>query len=346
MPVANGTRSNAPGANRRRPSNPAGGGAGRYTVRSGDTLNHIAKRNDLSLKDLLRANPQISSPNLIQPGQEIVVPSGVFPSRSTGNVTSNNSASAHSAGRPFSPAVSSQLERSAASLRRGARGPGVRNLQSILRAYGFDPGAADGQYGPRTQAAVRRFQISQGIRGDGVVGADTLRALSTPTWGGTLANRGGAVAGHSVARSGPSNVPNLQSYPPNSEAAYALFSEAADRAGVPRSWATSNGLHQILRKESNGRVGVLNYTYGARARDPSSWPGVWNELKAGRVTARSSASGLGQLLLSNVERYYPSGRAGIGDPVEEAVGMLKYIKDRYGNPDNAWRRYGTRHEGY
>ena len=32
--------------------------------------------------------------------------------------------------------------------------------------------------------------------------------------------------------------------------------------------------------------------------------------------------------------------------MEEAVGMLKYIKARYGHPDTAWRLYGTRHEGY
>ena len=51
-------------------------------------------------------------------------------------------------------------------------------------------------------------------------------------------------------------------------------------------------------------------------------------------------------MLSNVDRYYPDGRAGIGDPVNEAAGMLAYIRDRYGNPDNAWSQYGVHHEGY
>ncbi len=70
------------------------------------------------------------------------------------------------------------------------------------------------------------------------------------------------------------------------------------------------------------------------------------ELRNGQKTTRSSATGLGQLLLSNVDRYYPDGRQGIGDPLQEAAGMLRYIQDRYGTPDNAWRLYGTRHEGY
>lgn len=141
-------------------------------------------------------------------------------------------------------------------------------------------------------------------------------------------------------------MPRLERYAPNSPEARALFREAARLAGVPESWADSPGLHNILARESNGRVGVPNYTYGSRARDPSQWGSVHEELKNGRISARSSATGLGQLLLSNVDRYYPAGRQGIGDPLQEAAGMLSYIKDRYGSPEAAWARYNTRHEGY
>ncbi|MFH1810387.1 MAG: hypothetical protein ABIJ09_16720 [Pseudomonadota bacterium] len=135
-------------------------------------------------------------------------------------------------------------------------------------------------------------------------------------------------------------------YPPFSSEAKALFREAARKAGVPESWADSPGLHNILKRESNGQVGVPNYTYGGRKKDPAQWSAIHNELKNGRITAKSSATGLGQLLLRNVDRYYPSGRAGIGDPVEEAAGMLAYIKDRYGSPERAWALYGKLHEGY
>lgn len=141
-------------------------------------------------------------------------------------------------------------------------------------------------------------------------------------------------------------VAGAQVYPPRSPEAIALFREAARVAGVPESWASSPALHNILARESGGVVGRPNYTYGSRANDRSQWGNIHAELRNGRITARSSATGLGQLLLSNVDRYYPAGRAGIGDPVQEAAGMLRYIKARYGSPEVAWARYNTRHEGY
>mgnify|MGYP003467014399 CR=1 FL=1 len=87
---------------------------------------------------------------------------------------------------------------------------------------------------------------------------------------------------------------------------------------------------------------------GPGADAVTTFASVHAELKSGRISARSSATGLGQLLLSNVDKYYPNGRAGIGDPVQEAAGMLAYIKDRYGSPDVAWGNHSAnprRHQG-
>src|SRR3546814_11098657 len=50
-------------------SNPGNGAS--YTVRSGDTLSGIAEANNMSLDALISANPKISNPNLIYPGQSI-----------------------------------------------------------------------------------------------------------------------------------------------------------------------------------------------------------------------------------------------------------------------------------
>lgn len=130
-------------------------------------------------------------------------------------------------------------------------------------------------------------------------------------------------------------------YAPGSTEQVALFTSAAFQAGVPTSWASSSALIGVLKGESDGWVGQPNYTYGARSRDHSLWPSVWAELKAGQRTTSSSATGLGQLILENVDRYYPGGRAGIGNATAEAVGMLRYIKDRYGSPEAAYA-YGMR----
>ncbi|WP_420470654.1 peptidoglycan-binding protein [Brevundimonas sp. FT23042] len=53
----------------------------------------------------------------------------------------------------------------------------VIEIQQALAQLGFDPGPADGDYGDRTTAAVRRFQRKYGLKVDGVAGKDTRGAL-------------------------------------------------------------------------------------------------------------------------------------------------------------------------
>lgn len=50
----------------------------------------------------------------------------------------------------------------------------VRALQTLLAAAGFDPGAIDGDLGPRT---VKAFQRSRGLKVDGLVGPSTRPLL-------------------------------------------------------------------------------------------------------------------------------------------------------------------------
>jgi len=45
-----------------------------YTVRKGDTLWGIAKRHGVALTALIAANPQIKNPNLIYPGDRVIIP--------------------------------------------------------------------------------------------------------------------------------------------------------------------------------------------------------------------------------------------------------------------------------
>jgi predicted chitinase len=46
----------------------------RYVVQAGDTLGHIAQQHGITLSALLQANPEITNPNLIRPGQTINIP--------------------------------------------------------------------------------------------------------------------------------------------------------------------------------------------------------------------------------------------------------------------------------
>ncbi len=56
--------------------------------------------------------------------------------------------------------------------------PPVRDVQRALRRLGWQPGPVDGLYGPRTQAAVARFQTAARVAADGIVGPSTRRALT------------------------------------------------------------------------------------------------------------------------------------------------------------------------
>jgi len=65
------------------------------------------------------------------------------------------------------------------TLRLGARGSAVIDLQRRLAATGFSPGAADGVFGALTDRAVRAFQSARGLLSDGIVGPQTWGALAT-----------------------------------------------------------------------------------------------------------------------------------------------------------------------
>lgn len=63
------------------------------------------------------------------------------------------------------------------NLKRGSTGDEVRWLQETLSALGYSCGTADGIFGTKTEAAVRRFQAAQGLTVDGIAGVNTRAAL-------------------------------------------------------------------------------------------------------------------------------------------------------------------------
>ncbi len=135
-------------------------------------------------------------------------------------------------------------------------------------------------------------------------------------------------------------------YPPNSAELTELLAVASGEAGTPAQWAADPAMHRLIAKESGGWIGRPNYTYGQRndQRFPRNisntsmrhmWPEVHEEIRQGIKGAKSTATGMGQFIISNVDMYYPDGRAGVGDALNEATGMLRYVRDRYGDPARA-----------
>lgn len=65
------------------------------------------------------------------------------------------------------------------TLQNGSRGADVKKLQESLVAAGYNV-TADGQYGPKTAAAVRQYQQDNGLSVDGMAGEQTLGKLYQP----------------------------------------------------------------------------------------------------------------------------------------------------------------------
>jgi putative chitinase len=91
-------------------------------------------------------------------------------------------------------------------LKEGSTGDQVLELQSKLKSLGFDTGTVDGDFGPKTTAAVSAFQKSKGLSIDGVAGPKTLAAmqlvLSTPDSDPEIASQPGPVTPQSSTQNG------------------------------------------------------------------------------------------------------------------------------------------------
>ncbi len=79
--------------------------------------------------------------------------------------------------------------------RYGSQGEEVFKIQQRLLSWGYYKGDVDGIYGSATVAAVKKFQQKNGLRVDGIAGAETLSALGLPT-GNTASSSTGGNAAH------------------------------------------------------------------------------------------------------------------------------------------------------
>ena len=144
-----------------------------------------------------------------------------------------------------------------------------RQIQQGLAAGGFDPGGADGLFGPRTRAAIRRWQSSRGARSTGYLDGASAEALRS------TGSAGRAVAG--VAPSAPAGVPAAQqsspvSAPSGSAAASAelegLFWQSIMNSTNPAEFEA------YLSQFPNGVFRALAQARLAALRSPGDPPGA------------------------------------------------------------------------
>lgn len=64
-------------------------------------------------------------------------------------------------------------------LKKGDNSPAVRELQNGLISLGYLTGTADGKFGSNTLLALMKFQARNGLKNDGIAGAETLSKLKS-----------------------------------------------------------------------------------------------------------------------------------------------------------------------
>ncbi|WP_284143281.1 L,D-transpeptidase family protein [Metabacillus flavus] len=63
------------------------------------------------------------------------------------------------------------------TLKKGSKGPAVKELQQKLTALGYNTKGTDGVFGPNTEKAVLAFQKASRLTADGIVGPATKKAI-------------------------------------------------------------------------------------------------------------------------------------------------------------------------
>lgn len=98
------------------------------------------------------------------------------------------------------------------TLKPGDRGESVKQLQGLLKSFGFDPGPVDGVYGKATAEAVRALQRKLGLTADGIFGPLTREAVTRDLGSKTSVIRQTQSA-MGLTQTGPS-TPSFPTAPP------------------------------------------------------------------------------------------------------------------------------------
>jgi peptidoglycan hydrolase-like protein with peptidoglycan-binding domain len=128
-------------------------------------------------------------------------------------------------------------------IRNGDHDHPVLTLQELLRAHGHQI-AADGVFGPRTEAAVRAVQTSRGLTADGIVGPQTWPAVIVTVRRGST---GDAVRGVQVEF----QFRNLSGNPAQGVQVDGIFGPKTDEA--------VRGFQQALGIAVDGIVGPVTW---------------------------------------------------------------------------------------
>jgi hypothetical protein len=153
------------------------------------------------------------------------------------------------------------------TLRRGARGDLVRQIQTNLKV------AADGTFGPGTEAALRQFQRDHGLVPDGIVGPRTWASLETLAGPATFASAPATPALALAAAPGASPLDQItQMAGASALAGFAWKDRGKAPAGYIKGMALVYGRVYCKFKVADAAVlDMAQKNTGDQARDALAW---------------------------------------------------------------------------
>ena len=172
-----------------------------------------------------------------------------------------------------------------------------RQVQEGLQAAGFDPGGADGMFGPRTRSAIRSWQTSRGARATGYLDGASVAALGPSIPGQPTFRQREPVAAVSSARapaaSAPSSAAQQQASPPASSEAELVFWQSIANSTNPAEFEAylSQFPNGVFRALADVRLAALRAGSNG-APPPAGRPagGVGSPPSGARVSAAGGAS--------------------------------------------------------
>ena len=146
-----------------------------------------------------------------------------------------------------------------------------RRIQLGLRSAGFDPGGADGLFGPRTRAAIRAWQSSRGVRATGYLDGPAVEALRTAG--------GSAPAVTAQAAPAPAQVP-----PAATAEQETMFWQSIANSTNPAEYEA------YLSQFPNGVFSALARARLASLRSPAGTPASAGRTRVGGTGPATSGS--------------------------------------------------------
>ena len=167
-----------------------------------------------------------------------------------------------------------------------------QQIQLGLQTEGFDPGGADGLFGPRTRAAIRGWQTSRVSRATGYLDGAAAEALRTAGASGPAAGQavrpGPTVA---TAPPPPGSPAGAASPPPSAEFELVFWQSIANSTNPADFEAYLEQFPTgVFRTLAQNRLGTLRGPTASAAPEPGAGVGVAGSPGAGRPVSGAAAA--------------------------------------------------------